>query len=80
MALGLHVIQYPSGRWGYVGDIPTALCTEIPASTSAILGQRWHKNADGDLMEWKTPSFTGEAEAIAFAEKHGYSVLNRQSN
>lgn len=25
---GLHVIQYPSGRWGYVGTIPEALCIE----------------------------------------------------
>lgn len=25
---GLHVIQYPSGKFGYVGNVPSILCVE----------------------------------------------------
>jgi hypothetical protein len=69
--LGLHVINFPSGRWGFVGSIPTNLCEEIPANTNAILGCRTHKNANGEACEWKAPSFETEREAMEFALSRG---------
>jgi len=38
--LGLHVIQFPSGRFGYVGSITVDCCRRLEADRSAILGGR----------------------------------------
>lgn len=40
--LGLHIMQFPSKRWGYVGSIPTALGSEQPATSGDVLGNRAH--------------------------------------
>lgn len=72
--LGLHIIKFPSGRFGYVGSIPTALGTEVPASTAAVMGCRAHYNAAGDLVEWKFPVFDTEAAARDFAKSKGFDV------
>ncbi len=65
--LGCHVNKFPSGRWGYVGTLPTILAQEIPASTSAVMGGRAHRDANGAIMEWKFPTFETRDEAVAFA-------------
>ncbi len=72
--LGLHVIKFPSGRYGYVGSIPTVLGTEIPASRAAVMGCRSHTNAAGELVEWKFPVFDTEQEARDFAALLGVKV------
>ena len=72
--LGLHVINFPSGRWGFVGSIPTNLCEEIPANRSAILGCRTHKNAKGEACEWETPSFETKRDAVNFALSRGHAA------
>jgi hypothetical protein len=72
--LGLHIIQFPSGRFGFVGNIPTTLGLEIPASTAAVMGCRTHRNAAGELLEWKFPSFNTEAEAREFALSRGCTL------
>jgi len=72
--LGLHVIKFPSGRFGYVGSIPTVLGTEIPATTAAVLGCRTHRNAAGELVEWKFPVFDSHEAAVAFAVSKGCEV------
>lgn len=74
MKLGLHVIRFPSGRFGYVGSIPNALCQAIPADKSAIMGGRAFRGADGALMEWKAPAFATEQDARAFATDRGFEV------
>jgi len=71
--MGLHIIKFPSGRYGYVGSIPTVLGTEVPASTASVMGCRSHRNAAGDIVEWKFPVFDSEAEARAFAVAKGCS-------
>ena len=72
--LGLHVIQFPSGRWGFVGSIPTDLATAAPATKSAILGCRaWRCPETGAAMEWKFPTFETEGAAIAFARSKGHA-------
>jgi hypothetical protein len=72
--LGLHIIKYPTGRYGYVGRIPTVLATQVPASTAAVMGQRSFYNDAGELVEWKFPVFDTEQEAIAFAKAKGCEV------
>jgi hypothetical protein len=71
-SLGLHVIQFPSGRFCYVGSIPTALGEEVPATKSAILGCRTHRNAEGAIVEWKFPYFDTREAAVAFAVAKGF--------
>jgi len=70
--LGLHVIQFPSKRFGFVGSIPAALGTEVPASRAAVMGGRSFYNAAGELVEIKFPVFDTEAEARAFAASKGF--------
>lgn len=72
--LPLYVIQFPSKRFGYVGSIPTALGSEIPADASAVMGGRAHRAADGSLVEWKFPTFDTESAALAFAASKGFEA------
>jgi hypothetical protein len=73
--LGLHVIKFPSGRYGFVGSIPTSLGEEILASSAAVMGQRSHWNADKTaLLEWKFPVFDSEQEAKDFAASKGCAL------
>lgn len=51
---GLHTIQYPSKRWGYVGTVPIELCNE----RDGLFGK-----------EYPSKVFNTEAEAIKFANE-----------
>lgn len=72
--LGLHVIQYPTKKWGYVGSIPVVLGTQIEASTSAVMGGRAFTNEEGKIVEWKFPIFDSAEAAKAFAIAKGCEV------
>ena len=72
--LGLHVIKFPSGKFGYVGSVPGELGTEVPASRAAVMGQRSFYNAAGELVEMKFPVFESESEAKAFAKSKGFTA------
>lgn len=71
MNYGLHIIQFPSGRYGFVGSIPRVLGSEVPASTAAVMGQRAYRNTEGEIVELKFPVFATEAEARAFVTSKG---------
>ena len=74
--VSLHIIDLPSGRFGYVGSIPTDLCEKVPADRAAILGQRAFSDPEtGDQMMWKAPSFKTLEEAIAHAKDRGHSPM-----
>ena len=73
-SLGLHVIKFPSGRFGYVGSIPVDCCRELPADTAAIMGCRTRRNAAGELGEYRTLTFDTEQEAIDHATAQGHEV------
>jgi hypothetical protein len=74
--LGLHVIKNPAGTWSYVGSIPTALAKAIPASTSAVMGQRSFRSENGEILEWRFPVFDTREEAVAFAQSKGCEVIS----
>ena len=73
--MSLHIIQFPSGRWGYVGRVPVNLATAIPATTQAVLGCRAWRNEAGDIMEWKFPTFDTAADAVTFAQGKGHAPM-----
>lgn len=66
MNYGVHVIQFPSGRYGFVGSIPSGLGDEIPATMAAVMGGRAYRNARGEIVELKFPTFASEAEARSY--------------
>lgn len=49
---GLHTLQYPSGKWGFVGTIPAQMCIEKITKTG--------------LKYMDTPSFDTEQLAIDY--------------
>ena len=73
--MSCHVIQFPSGRFGYVGSIPTNLGKEVPATTNDILGCRTHKNKQGESVVWKFPVFDSAEQALDYAESRGVAAL-----
>jgi hypothetical protein len=74
--VSLHIIQFPSGRFGYVGSIPTDLGEKVPADRAAILGCRSFRDPEtGESMMWKFPSFDTLEEAIAHAKDRGHSPM-----
>jgi hypothetical protein len=74
--LCLHIIEFPSGRFGYVGAIPTDICEQVPADRAAILGQRAFSDPEtNDPIMWKAPSFETVEVAIAHAKDRGHSPI-----
>jgi hypothetical protein len=80
--LGLNVIKYPSGKWGFVGRVPSDLawikqdgstptpeeCNEVAqASFRAMVCKR---------LGIHTRTFTTEQEARDTAKAAGYSIDN----
>lgn len=72
--LGLHVIKFPSGKFGYVGSIPIDLATMVPATTSDVMGGRASRDETGKLVAPKFPAFDTESEAIEFALSKGFTA------
>ena len=74
--VSLHIIQFPSGRFGYVGSIPTNLGQKVQADRAAILGCRSFRDPEtGESMMWTFPSFDTLEEAIAHAKDCGHSPM-----
>lgn len=68
----LSVIEFPNGKFGYVGSVPLVLGSPIPASKSAIMGGRSYVAEDGNSYEWKFPNFDTQEEALTFARNKGF--------
>lgn len=69
---GLHIIQFPTNRYGYVGTIPCALGSEVAATPSDVMGCRSYTDEHGAQVVCKFPSFATYAQAEAHAINHGY--------
>ena len=70
-SLGLYVIQFPSGRWGYVGSIPVDIAyvdgaTKEQIATGLSFGQQFGP---------KTRTFETEAQARDYAMASGHTVI-----
>ena len=61
-----HLIQYPSGRFGYVGSVPTSLSDMVPATVSDIMAGRAIK---GFAPKWHVHDTV--ANAVADAQNVG---------
>lgn len=68
--LGLHVIQYPSGRFGFVGSIPFELCETRKPTIEDVMGLR----VQDDGLVYHSPVFSTQKEAIEFAAAKGYTA------
>jgi hypothetical protein len=72
--LGLHIIKYPTGRFGYVGSVPTALASIVPMTQAGALGSRAFKNEAGEWVEYQFPVFETELAAREFAASKGFKI------
>ena len=74
--VSLHISEFPSGRFGYVGSIPTNLGEKVPADRAAILGQRAFSDPEtNEPIMWKAPTFETVEAAIAHAKARGHSPM-----
>lgn len=71
--LGLHVMQFPSGKWGFVGSVPIELSYEpYKGSYEEAL-----KMVNASLARFlKRKAWDSEAEARAAAEAAGHKLAN----
>jgi len=77
--LGLHIIRYPSGRYGFVGRVPAVLAYDGQhagdLATAASSGPRIARLiAEGEGRTLNVLSWGSEADARAAAEVAGFSV------
>ena len=71
----LNVIEYPSGRFGYVGSVPVELAFVAPDGGPADPEEAQKRcQFGGSFGNVKTRSFATAEEAQAFAQAHGYTV------
>lgn len=72
----LHIIEYPTHKYGYVGKVPADLFNLVPATPQHIMGGRYLEK-DGVTFGIQAMGFDTKADAIAFAESKGYEVANK---
>lgn len=71
--LGLHVIEPKTGVFIFVGSVPAALATLVPATTADVMAGRAFK-ANGALVAPKFPTFPTAVAAVAFAAAAGFTA------
>lgn len=70
--LGLHVIKFPVGTFGFVGTVPLALATMVPATTADIMAGRAVEASNGAVVAPKFPTFPTADAALKFAAANGF--------
>lgn len=77
MNLGLHIIKFPSGNFGFVGTIPNEICDIVPATKNDVLGGRAFYDSNDELVTAKPPSFKDINDAVSHLERFGldYEIL-----
>ncbi len=74
---GLHVIQYPSGKWGFVGSVPAELSyvTKQGGSISAAnIEKQLRLPANKRII--KSRAWLTKEAAVEEANERGYEVSN----
>ena len=74
MIYQVSIIKFPTGRYGYVGSVPAKLGKEVKATKSDVMGGRAYKNAQGEIVTVKFPSFETENDARTFAASVGVEL------
>jgi hypothetical protein len=75
------IIQYPSGRYGFVGAVPEVLAirTKLGAClTNDEIREYRASSNPGMIMKakgWKTPAFDTREQAIEFAKNEGVEIV-----
>lgn len=66
----VHIIRYPTGRFGFVGAVPIALMNTVDATRSDVMGGRafWE---DAVLKTQKGRSYANVADALGDARSVG---------
>ncbi len=72
--LGVHIIKNPAGTFSFVGTLPAALATLVPATTADIMAGRAFTAPNGAVVAPKFPVFATAADAAAFAAGLGIAV------
>jgi hypothetical protein len=67
--LGLHVIQFPSGKYGYVGTVPIDLAFIDPTP------EQVNNLQFGERFGPKKRTFENKDLAITYAKIKGYKVI-----
>lgn len=66
---GVHLIKYPTGRFGFVGSLPPALGNVVEATTADVMaGRACEIGLNRIALTVKFPSFETAAAAWAHAE------------
>ena len=69
----LSIIQFPTGRYGFVGSVPYSLGSEVKATRNDVMAGKAFNTIEG-LMVIKFPSFETREEAIEYALEKGYKL------
>ena len=75
--LGVHLMQFPTGKWGFRGTLPIVLADEAREATmSDVMGQRAFRDNEGTLRVWHFPVFVSEVLAREYARDKGVTLAN----
>lgn len=78
--LGLEVIKYPSGKFGFVGRVPADLAWQMADGSTvpdAIVAEIIRASIRSYAMKAynvSTRVFVSREDAVNFAQSHGYTV------
>ena len=74
MNYGVHILKCPTGKYTYVGSIPSELMRfYAPPTTADVMGQRW-VDIGGVTHSYKTRVFDTEQEARDYAAEQGIEL------
>ena len=77
---GLHVIELPNGRFGYVGDVPREIAFTAKDGGTADFAEIQKACSFGARFgNVKSRSFDSREDAVTFAHAHGYEVVRRRN-
>ena len=66
MNLGLHIIEFPSKRFGFVGNIPLVLGEMVEPTKADVMAGRIIYDKNGDGWTVKFPSFETRDAAVVY--------------
>jgi len=73
--LGLHVVKFPNGKFGYVGRVPDEIHYKDATPEQIQAGKQF-----GERFGPKKNTFDTATEAVAFAKRHGHDVESAEKD